>query len=313
ESQSEFIYRPRRSSDEVTTIMKLQKVLVLAAFIAAGCTAINVDLPAVSDVSSGTRSVGSVVWHDLLTNDPEGSRRFYSELFGWEFERPGINVGFGDGSGYMLIRHDGELIGGMVDANQLGREGNISQWITVISVDDIDAAVDAVRSQNGSVLTPPTELPTRGTLAVAADQDGAIFALVRTRGGDPPEREPVVNRWIWNELWTADVNRAANFYGSVAGYAIEPPRNVQPANDYRVLETAGNPRAGIMDNPFGDDTPPVWVNYLRVEDPAAITARVEQLGGRVIVDARPRDVGGTAAFIAGPSGAGIALQTWPLD
>jgi uncharacterized protein len=297
----------------VITIVKLHKLLVLAASIVAGCTAMNLDLPAISDVPTGTRSSGSVVWHDLLTNDPEGSRRFYSALFGWEFERPGLNVGFGDGGGYMLIRHNGELIGGMVDANQLGREGNISQWITVISVEDIDAAADAVRSQNGTVLTPPTELPTRGTIAVAADPEGAIFALVRSRNGDPPEREPVLNGWIWNELWTDEVDHAADFYRSVAGYSVELPRNLQPVNEYRVMETDGRPRVGLMDNPFGDEVPPVWVNYIRVEDPAAITARVEQLGGRVIVEARPRPVGGTAAFIAGPSGAGIALQTWPLE
>ena len=35
-------------------------------------------------------------------------------------------------------------------------------------------------------------------------------------------------------------------------------------------------------------------------------------GGTVIVDAQPRRIGGNAALIAGPSGAGIALQTWPV-
>jgi predicted enzyme related to lactoylglutathione lyase len=163
------------------------------------------------------------------------------------------------------------------------------------------------------VLTPPTELPTRGVLAVVADREGALFALVTTRDGDPPEQlEPAHNRWLWNELWTGDVDRAADFYQSVAGYSVEEPRNVQTAQDYRVLRADGRPRAGIMDNPFGEQ-PPVWVNYLRVESPAAVTARVEQLGGRVIVEAAARPAGGEAAFIAGPSGAGIALQTWPLN
>jgi hypothetical protein len=55
----------------------------------------------------------------------------------------------------------------------------------------------------------------------------------------------------------------------------------------------------------------VWVSYLRVESPAAITARVAELGGRVIIEAGPRAIGGEVAFVAGPSGAGIALQTWP--
>ena len=114
--------------------MKFKALLTLCVSVAAGCTTMSLDLPAVTDAPSGMRFAGRVVWHDLLSNDPEGSRRFYSELFGWEFERPGIDVGFGDGGGYLLIRHDGELIGGMVDARLLGRDENISQWITVISV-----------------------------------------------------------------------------------------------------------------------------------------------------------------------------------
>jgi predicted enzyme related to lactoylglutathione lyase len=81
--------------------------------------------------------------------------------------------------------------------------------------------------------------------------------------------------------------------------------------DYRVLRQGDTPRAGLMLNPF-EGVQPVWVNYIRVEDPAAITARVESLGGRILVDAQPRDIGGTVAFVAGPSGAGIAVQTWPL-
>ena len=64
-------------------------------------------------------------------------------------------------------------------------------------------------------------------------------------------------------------------------------------------------------NPLAD-LDPVWVSYIRVESPAAITAKVEALGGRVLIEAQPRALGGEVAFIAGPSEAGIALQTWPL-
>jgi len=79
-----------------------------------------------------------------------------------------------------------------------------------------------------------------------------------------------------------------------------------------VLKIDGEPRAGVLVNPFEGERP-VWVNYIRVADPAAITARVEDLGGRILVEAQARAIGGQVAFIAGPSGAGIALQTWPLN
>ncbi|MEE4185047.1 MAG: hypothetical protein V2J12_04705 [Gammaproteobacteria bacterium] len=40
---------------------------------------------------------------------------------------------------------------------------------------------------------------------------------------------------------------------------------------------------------------------------------VEMLGGKVLLDAAPRELGGEVALIQGPSGAGVVLQTWPEE
>ena len=286
--------------------------LVCVIALISGCAAVSVDLPAISDSTSGEHDSGRVVWHDLITTTPEASRKFYGQLFGWTFEAPGIDLGFGGAESYMLIRHDGRLIGGMVDANTLGKNNNISQWITVISTGDIDHAVAELERRGGEVLTPPTNLASRGTLAVVQDPSGAIFAMVETIAGDPPNAEPVSNEFLWDELWTIDVDDHTRFYSSVFGYKSKDHELGVAANPYRVLNQQGSPRVGIMANPFTGEKP-VWVNYLRVDDPAAIVAGVEKLGGSILLDAQDRDIGGKVALIAGPSGAGIALQTWPLD
>lgn len=281
----------------------------VALAILAGCSTIEVDLPAISETATGQRETGRIVWHDLITTTPEASRKFYGELFGWTFERPRVVLGFGSADSYMLIRHNGRLIGGMFDARKLEKEENISQWITVVSSDDIDAATAAVRAAGGEVLTEPTSLPTRGSMGVYADTSGAIFALVQTRDGDPEYVEPEINGFLWTELWTDDVPGSVDFYGRVLGLG----HDVHSAGDvdYKLLKRGDQPAAGILEHPFEGERP-VWANYLRVEDPAAITARVESLGGRVVVDAQPRSIGGSVAVILGPSGAGIALQTWPI-
>jgi hypothetical protein len=65
-----------------------------------------------------------------------------------------------------------------------------------------------------------------------------------------------------------------------------------------------------------EDLTPLWVSYLRIEDATAldaIVARVEELGGSILLDPQDREIGGRVALIAGPSGAGIALQTWPFE
>ena len=285
---------------------------LMVALLAAGCTAITVNLPPITDMPTDQRHAGKVVWHDLLTNTPEASRRFYGELFGWEFEQPRVFIGVGSGDSYMLIRHGGKLIGGMVDTNALGKKENISQWITTISVPDIDAAVERVAGSGGKVINAPESIGDRGRMAVIEDATGALFAMIQTRDGDPGDAEPVHNGWLWDELWTSDVDEATAFYQAVLGFQHTDHAVEMTDREYRVLRHGDKPRAGVLKNPFENERP-VWVNYIRVEDPSAVTAKVEGLGGRVLVEAQARPIGGEVAFIAGPSGAGVALQTWPLD
>ena len=285
---------------------------LLLALLAAGCTAITVNLPPITDSPTARHHNGKVVWRDLLTNTPEASRRFYGELFGWTFEAPPVFVGIGGSDSYMLIRHNGNLIGGMVDTNALGKKENISQWITTISVPDIDASVERVAGAGGKVINAPESIGDRGRMAVIEDATGAVFAMIQTREGDPADAEPVHNGWLWDELWTGDVEKATGFYQAVLGFQHTDHEIENAEREYRVLRFGDKPRAGVLKNPFEDERP-VWVNYIRVEDPSAVTARVESLGGRVLVEAQARPIGGEVAFIAGPSGAGVALQTWPLD
>lgn len=288
-------------------------ILVLSSLgLFASCATVEPNLPAMSRLPTGLHDTGRIVWRDLLTTTPGETRAFYSELFGWEFERPASDIGFGQPDSYMLIRHKGRVIGGMFDATTLQREINVSQWVTIMSVADIDGAVARMTERGGEVLTPPTDVGARGRLALVTGPDGALLGLVQTRDGDPPEVEPRLNEWLWDELWTDDIDGATNALESVAGLVLDTRSKADTGVTYQVLEAGGQPRAGLMQMPF-DGNRSVWVNYIRVADPAAITARVAELGGSVIIDVQARPVGGRAAMIAGPSGAGVALQTWPLD
>lgn len=296
---------------EETPLTFTRLVLVCTALLTAACASISPNLPAITNAPASLRTEGRIIWHDLLTTTPAESRKFYGELFGWEFERPPSSIGFGGDDSYMLIRHEGKLIGGMLDANILDQQDNVSQWISVMSVNDINAAAERVTAAGGEILTAPTDVGSRGWMAVAAGPDRAIIALLQTRMGDPGEADPQVNGWLWTELWTDDVDRASTFYTKVAGFDVESVPVDGAYQTYLLLSSRDKPRAAVLPHPFEGELP-VWVNYIWVANPAAITARVPALGGTVIVDAQPRPIGGQAALIAGPSGAGIALQTWPV-
>lgn len=287
----------------------------LGALLLAACAATNINLPSVTETPTAERFPGKVIWRDLLTHDVQGSQKFYAELFGWEFEAIGSSAGLDSDSVYTLIRHNGNLIGGMIDTLVLNNRNDISQWVVLMSVEDIDAAVATVKEKGGEVMTPPTNLQQRGMLAVVRDAEGALLGLLQTRDGDPVDRAPEVNSFLWDELWTTDVDNATAFFEEVAGLEAaswDIDDDQASGATYRLLIAGETPRIGIMPNPL-EGLDPVWVSYLRVDNPAAITARVADFGGRVIVAARPRPLGGEVAIIAGPSGAGIALQTWPLN
>ena len=288
--------------------------LSLSMLFFAACASLNVNLPSITESPTGERLPGKIIWRDLLTNDPAASQRFYGELFGWEFESVGDASNLRSNSAYTLIRHNGKLIGGMVDTLALNNRDDISQWVVLMAVEDLDTRVSAVAASGGEIVAPPTDLQARGRLALVRDAEGALLGLLETRDGDPRDSEPETGGFLWDELWTTDVQSAGAFYNKVVGLSadtvdIDSDQETPPT--YSLLKAGDKPRAGVLPNPL-DGLDPVWVSYIRVEDPAAITSRVANLGGRVIVEAQARPLGGRVAFIAGPSGAGIALQTWPL-
>ncbi len=191
---------------------------LLLVFLTTACSTLNFDLPAVTPAPTGASLPGKIIWHDLLTEDIDASRRFYGELFGWEFDPMPLTLGVGKSSQYLLIRHKGKLIGGMVDVSNVGTDLNSSQWVVVMAVTDLDATVTGISGAGGKVLTPPTDLNERGRIAVVTDQAGALFAVLQTRDGDPLDASADIGEFMWDEVWTPDIERSAAFYQAIAPF-----------------------------------------------------------------------------------------------
>jgi uncharacterized protein len=115
---------------------------------------------------------GALTMNQLNTSDPEAATSFYSGLFGWRIEQ----LDTGGGPPYWSInRADGRLNGGMMPLPD-GGEGMVSHWLAYFVSDDLDADTAKIGELGGSVLVPPTEIPS-GRFAVAQDPQGAFFAL----------------------------------------------------------------------------------------------------------------------------------------
>lgn len=280
-------------------------LLGFAVAMLAGCATRGVTVPPVTPSATGVSHTGKFVWRDLLTDDVPAVKRFYGELFGWEFDDAQR-----DGA-YTVITYKGRPIGGIVLAERVEADVSRSQWVSYLSVPDVDLAVEYVIANGGAVFVEPRELRERGRIAVVTDPQGALVAFVRADGGDPPDADPAPNEWLWTELWTRDTPRAVSFYETLFGYDHEEI-DAGIGRPYHLLRRDGRPRAGVVELPW-EEVRPNWLPYVRVEDPSAVVARVEALGGQVIFAPREDMRGGSVALIADPSGAALTIQKWPLE
>ena len=273
-------------------VRRLSMVIAAAAILTAGCATQLPEVPALSD--SGTWLPGKVVWHDLVTPDIAGAKSFYGGLFGWSFDDVSED--------YTLVRHEGRLIAGMA---KLRTTKYASYWVPLVSVPDVDRAVAGTTGSGGERLVKAFDVPGRGRVAVLRDPQDAVFGVVRTIQGDPVDRVPGNNEWLWNEVWTSDVAAAGSFYRNLVGYDVSE-RTVadQP---YTFLARDGLPRVGLLPKP-SPDIGNTWVCYVKVADVDAAVAKVAGLGGNVLMAPTAEVRNGTVAIIADAHGAGLVIQ-----
>lgn len=269
-----------------------------------GCTNLRPASPLEAMPLSTTPLLGKFVWRDLVTESPDAVKPFYAALFGWEFEEARAL-----GAPYTLVKSGGQYIAGISRTQRTLPEQPVSQWLSFMSVADVDRAVELTQKSGGSAVAGPADLPNIGRGAVVLDPDGAPLGLLRSRIGDPADTaEPALNRFLWTEHLSRDPQAVAEFYARLAGFEVR--KHDFGGRPYWVL-VKGRERAGLLRNPIAIDRP-IWLAYVRVADPAASASRAAQLGGRVLLAPRSELRGSTLALIADPSGAVLALQKWPL-
>jgi uncharacterized protein len=301
---ADFEPEPWSSMPTSSTILRITRASMVAALLCSAtlmsCNR-TVALPPIVEEQGATELPGKFVWHNLVTGDSEAARKFYGELFGWEFELK-------DNGRYSVIRYQGRNLGGILDTSKDGNAPKSGRWLSAMSVADLDASLAALSKAGGKQVEAPIEVSGVGRVVTVEDADGALLHLLAPERGDPPDVEPALNTWLWHELLANHAERALAFYEAAFGYRTEPLKK-HPSSEYRVLWSSGEARAGVMQNPF-EKTRSTWIPYVRVDDPAALAERVPGLGGRVVVAPRPDVRDGTLALVLDPSGAPIALQKW---
>jgi uncharacterized protein len=239
---------------------------------------------------------GSPSWVDLASPDPADASRFYAGLFGWS-----IVEGPPEAGGYRMCEIDGKAVAGI--SMQMNPDMP-PWWTTYISVANADETAAAITDDGGSVVMEPFDVLDVGRMAVAADPTGAMFSIWQPRLHIGAGIRNDANTLCWNELTTRDPQRSIEFYGAVFGWTA----NILPmagAANYTEFRLGDHAIAGMMPmegDSWPADLPNHWMVYFAVEDCEAAVARVEELGGKVMV--APTDVPpGRFAVVNDPQGA----------
>ncbi|WP_026453136.1 VOC family protein [Saccharomonospora iraqiensis] len=253
---------------------------------------------------------GTPCWVELAAVDEPTARRFYGELFGWDFHVKRDPVA--TNRRYTLALRDGIEVAGLYQA----APGQPTGWSVHLSVVNAASSVGWVEHLGGTVRLGPVDIPDRGTVLHATDPAGTPVVLWQ-----PPEGwslgSGIPGTLSGVDLNTPDAESTDGFYRRLFAFTSE--QIGRDGIDY--AEWRLGPRAVlyrcVLDPEPGPPTAPHWMTYFAVE-PArgadATAGHAMMLGGDVITE--PYDTqSGRTATLADPDGAlfSVTDHSRPVD
>src|SRR3712207_6149819 len=118
---------------------------------------------------------GALAWNEHVSKDPQKAQDFYSELFGWNFERQGTDDKQGNddqtGPPYWIFSSEGSEgapLGGLMEMDENFPGDTPNFWGVYFAVEDADATVATAKEAGAQVRMEPFDTPP-GRIAVLGD------------------------------------------------------------------------------------------------------------------------------------------------
>jgi predicted enzyme related to lactoylglutathione lyase len=221
--------------------------------------------------------VGNPCWIELFTSDPDRSRAFYTELFGWTAEEMGPDYG-----NYVNFQLKGAREAGCMQND--GSTGAPDNWNIYLATDDVPGAVDNAASNGGQVIVPAMEVSDLGHMGVVVDPGGASIGLWQPASFNGFGFRDEPNAPSWFELHTREFDKSVEFYRKVFGWDTHEVGDTDEFR-YTTLGKDENSKAGIMDAsqwiPAGQ--PAKWSVYFATANADDSLARINKLGGSTVL------------------------------
>jgi len=247
---------------------------------------------------------GRFVWHELMTRDVSGAKKFYSTLAGWKPQAwpldPTYTVNHsahGPQAGFMEIPAD-------MPADMP------AHWVTYIGTRDVDGTAAAAVRAGGSIVKGPDDIKGAGRYAVLKDPHGAEFAILDPENSRAePAGMPPPGSFSWHELATSDHEAAFAFYSGLFGWDALERHDMGPMGIYLVFGSNGVQRGGMFIKPAENPGPPSWLPYVSVPDADAAHAAATGSGAKSLVPPMTVPGGTRIAQLMDPTGAAVAVHS----
>lgn len=221
-------------------------------------------------------TLGQIVWHDLFTPDLEASKRFYADLFGFDYlVEHATDFTWHEGAGdFTLMQVNGEAHSGIVSTPK----GTPSYWLAYVAVTNVDEAVK--KAAGMSVAREPFDVPGVGRSSILEDAHGArICPFVASHDYPPPK-----GVFVWEELMTPELNAATSIYCDVFDWKTEDggaPSHA-PAKVFHAVN--GDAVTGARQVGEARSYPADWIPFLGVEKLDMACKKAAALGATMLAD-----------------------------
>lgn len=248
---------------------------------------------------------GTPCWADLTVSDLARSQEFYTKLFGWTYGESSADLNY-----YTNALVDGRAVAGLGPDMPGFDSPNV--WTVYLATNDIAATHEAMLANGATAFFEPMQVAEFGQMGLWADPTGAVVGAWQfgSHTGYQVTGEPGAP--TWEDLMTADIDRAKDFYAKVFGYRYHDLSAPGDSDQYYLIQlgdgTAEEDTIGGMGSlPSGDQFGSRWSIAFQVASVDATAGQVTDLGGQVVE--QPWDFEfGRVAIISGPDGE--ILSVW---
>ena len=254
---------------------------------------------------------GRFTWYELYTTDLPAAKRFYPPVTGWGVQRWDQSTA---DNPYEMWTAGGEPFAGLMPlTDEMKAMGAPPHWLPYVEVKNAAESLARATGLGAKVVWGPETIPQVGVLAVMADPQGAIIAILQpVMASEGFDGTPVLGKPSWHELLTTDYEAAFKFYSAVFGWTKLEAMDVGGGMMYQMFSAGtGNKPAGGMYNRGGPmaKVPPNWMLYMSVRDARSAVGAINRGGGKVINGPMQPPGGDWIVMATDPQGVAFAVHS----